>query len=175
VTDPGGGATVVVDTEVVGDDVAVDADRWGALMAAVLAEEGVAAGARATLHFVTDEAMVELNREHMGQDRPTDVLAFPIDGLDAVGAADAGEAGPPALVGDVVVCPTVAAEQAAGHAGTVDDEIALLVVHGALHLVGHDHAEADERTAMQARERALLAAHHGPLAGDPWADGAPAS
>lgn len=170
-TATGGRGTVVVASEVTCDEP-VDADRWAALMAAVLADEGVAPGARAGLHFVDADDMVGLNREHMGQDGPTDVLAFPIDGVEAVGAA--GTDDPPGLVGDVVVCPAVAAGQAAGHAGTVDDEIALLVVHGALHLVGHDHAEADERTAMQARERALLAAHHGPLTGDPWADAAPA-
>jgi probable rRNA maturation factor len=101
----------------------------------------------------------------MGSAGPTDVLSFPIDGLDAAGAGDPGG---PGLVGDVVVCPSVAHAAAATHAGRPDDEIALLVVHGALHLLGHDHAEADEREVMQARERALLAALHGPLAGDPW-------
>ena len=61
------------------------------------------------------------------------------------------------LLGDVVVCPAVAADQAPTHAGTVDDELALLVVHGVLHVLGHDHAEADETAAMRARELALLA------------------
>jgi probable rRNA maturation factor len=72
------------------------------------------------------------------------------------------------MVGDVVICPVVAWGGAADHAGSDDDEIALLVVHGALHLLGHDHALDEERSHMQARERALLAAHHGDLAGDPW-------
>jgi probable rRNA maturation factor len=74
------------------------------------------------------------------------------------------------MVGDVVVCPVVAWAGSSDHAGSDDDEIALLVVHGALHLLGHDHAEVDERTLMQGRERELLAAHHGALAGDPWGD-----
>jgi probable rRNA maturation factor len=104
----------------------------------------------------------------MGGDGPTDVLSFPIDGLDA-----AGPAGPdgPGLVGEGVVCPSGAGAAAPTPPGRPEDEIALLVVHGALHLLGHDHAETDEREVMQARERALLAELHGPLAGDPWSDG----
>ena len=85
-TATGGRGTVVVASEVTCDEP-VDADRWAALMAAVLADEGVAPGARAGLHFVDADDMVGLNREHMGQDGPTDVLAFPIDGVEAVGAA----------------------------------------------------------------------------------------
>lgn len=144
----------------------VDADRWSALLADVLTAEGVAAGARVGLTFVGSEAMAELNATHMGAEGPTDVLAFPVDGRDAAGA---GGAGPPGLVGDLVVCPGVAATNAPDHAGTEDDELALLVVHGALHLLGHDHAEDDERARMHGRERDLLARLHGPLAADPWA------
>jgi probable rRNA maturation factor len=146
-------------------DEDLDGPRWGALLAAVLAAEGVPAGAEAGLTFVTPSAMADLNQAHMGSDGPTDVLAFPIDGPDAAGS---GGVAPPGMVGDVVICPVVAWAGAAGHAGSDTDELALLVVHGALHLLGHDHAEADERAVMQARERALLAAHHGALAGDPW-------
>lgn len=141
-------------------DEEVDGPRWAALLAAVLEAEGVPSGAEAGLTFASPSAMADLNQAHMGGDGPTDVLAFPIDGRDA--------AGPGSLVGDVVICPVVAWAGAADHAGSDTDELALLVVHGALHLLGHDHAEADERAVMQARERALLATHHGALAGDPW-------
>ena len=58
------------------------------------------------------------------------------------------------------ICPAVAAAQASGHAGTLDDELALLVVHGVLHVLGHDHASDAERARMQARERELLERHH---------------
>ena len=146
-------------------DEDVDGPRWAGLLAAVLEAEGVAAGAEAGLTFVTPSAMAELNGAHLGGTGPTDVLAFPIDGIDAAGAEGST---PPGVVGDVVICPVVAWAGAAGHAGSDDDELALLVVHGALHLLGHDHAETAERSAMQGRERALLAAHHGALAGDPW-------
>lgn len=156
--------TVEVALVVDGDD-GVDGRRWATLLAAALSDEGVAPGAQVGLTFVDTEAMAALNVEHMGSTGPTDVLAFPIDGREAAGA---GRGGPPGVVGDVVICPAVAAAGAPTHAGTVDDELALLVVHGALHLLGHDHTEDGERRAMQERERALLAAHHGPLAADPW-------
>ncbi|HXH57914.1 rRNA maturation RNase YbeY [Iamia sp.] len=146
----------------------VEGERWSRLLAAALAAEGVAPGAEAGLSFVTPAAMAELNAAHMGATGPTDVLAFPIDGRDAAGGTSGS--GPPGVVGDVVVCPSVAHTNAPGHAGLAADELALLVVHGALHLIGHDHAEGDEREQMQARERALLAELHGPLAADPWAE-----
>ena len=91
---------------------------------------------------------------------------------------DAGSTGPdreppelaelPMLLGDVVVCPAVAARKAPEHAGSYDDELALLVVHGVLHVLGMDHAEPEEAAAMQARERELLDRyHHGrPMIGD---------
>jgi probable rRNA maturation factor len=60
------------------------------------------------------------------------------------------------VLGDVVVCPTVAARQAPSHSATVDDEVALLVVHGVLHLLNYDHAEEGEAASMQRRERELL-------------------
>jgi probable rRNA maturation factor len=64
------------------------------------------------------------------------------------------------LLGDVVICPAVAYRNAPEHAGTYDDELALLVVHGLLHLLGLDHDEPDEAEAMEAKERELLARYH---------------
>ncbi len=67
----------------------------------------------------------------------------------------------PTLLGDVVISPAVAARQFADHAGTFDDEIALLVVHGILHVLGHDHAEPEDAAVMRSREMdAALRAHH---------------
>ena len=66
----------------------------------------------------------------------------------------------PTLLGDIVISPAVADAQFAEHAGTFDDEIALLVVHGILHVLGHDHAEADEAEVMRARELEHLTALH---------------
>jgi probable rRNA maturation factor len=87
----------------------------------------------------------------MGVSGPTDVLAFPVD--DPAMVPD----GIPVLLGDVVVCLSVAARQAPTHAGDYDSELSLLIVHGVLHLLGHDHAEPAETEAMQARERLHLA------------------
>ncbi len=77
------------------------------------------------------------------------------------------------LVGDVVVCPDVASEQCSSHAGTLDDELALLVVHGGLHLAGWDHDRPDAQRAMWARERELLTELHGTPARDPWSAATP--
>jgi probable rRNA maturation factor len=151
-------------------DQPVDVTRWEALARDVLGAEGVSGEAELTLLFVDEATMAELNQRFMGHEGPTDVLAFPIDDDDvATGRSpDGSTSGPdrapdsevPLLLGDVVVCPAVAARNAPTHAGTYDDEVALLVVHGILHVLGMDHAEPEEAAAMQARERELLDAFH---------------
>jgi probable rRNA maturation factor len=159
--DPTTSATVSHDgvTVVVGDeqsDIAVDAGRWADLAAAVLAAEG--RQGELTLTFVDADEIAALNEDHMGVAGPTDVLSFPLD-ADLDPADLAAELGP-VLLGDVVVCPAVAIVAAPTHAGTVDDELALLVVHGVLHVLGHDHAEPGETARMRAAELAHLVAHH---------------
>ena len=71
----------------------------------------------------------------------------------------------PILLGDVVVCPSVAKNQSSTHAGNIEDEFALLVTHGVLHVLGYDHEDERDAIKMQARERELLELHHwqGPL------------
>lgn len=160
----------------------VDAERWQRLAGRVLVDEGVEGECELSLLFVSADTIAELNDRFMGHDGPTDVLSFPIDGeANPPGRwPDSGGAGPdrhdddhpdgvPLLLGDVVICPAVAAANAPTHAGSYDDELALLVVHGILHLLGMDHADDAGRMVMQDRERQLLAAHHGSLAADPWA------
>ena len=153
-------------------DLVVDLTRWQALATQVLHAEGVRGLAELSLIFVNEAEITELNAEYMGKERPTDVLSFPIDAVEAdiVLHAAPPSRGPdrsppdpgdmPLLLGDVVICPAVAAAQAPDHAGTVDDELALLVVHGVLHVLGYDHAEPDETAAMRARELALLQEYH---------------
>lgn len=152
--------------------VAVDLERWRRLALDVLRAEGVRGAAELSLIFVDEATISEMNHVHMGKDSPTDVLAFPIDAVVIDESPGPGRAsrGPdreapdsddfPLLLGDVVVCPVVAARQAPTHAGTFDDEVALLVTHGVLHVLGYDHADDDERIAMRARETSLLAEHH---------------
>jgi len=145
--------------------------------------EGFEGEVELSVIFVDEEHIADLNQSFMGHVGPTDVLSFPLDGVadggpDVFAAAlsPAGGGAPfdpddvPLLLGDVFICPSVAARQAPEHAGSYEDEVALLLVHGILHVVGFDHAEDAERVTMQARERELLTRFHGPLAADPWAD-----
>ena len=133
------------------------------LLGAVLAAEGIPGGAEASLHLVDESGMRELNSQHMGVDGATDVLSFPLDGPGV-----SGQPGVPQLVGDVVLCPEVAARNATTHAGSLVDECNLLVVHGGLHLCGWDHATDAERDSMWARERELMVALGVEPSGDPW-------
>ncbi len=141
-----------------------EVERCAALARETLIVEGMVSG-HLDLLFVDREPMKELNRQHLGQDRPTDVLAFPLDGPGLVSAIEpangsaeeVGIDGPPAHLGDVVVCPEVARQQAPEHAGSVEAELALLVIHGVLHVLGHDHAEAEETAEMQSWEGSHLA------------------
>ena len=161
------------------DAVDIDVTRWVALAENVLDDAMVRPGAELSLLFVDEATMSDLNEQHMGASGPTDVLAFPIDEdpIEQGRWPDNGTTGPdrpsplpddlPVLLGDVVVCPTRAAAQAPQHAGSspnhtgaVEDEIALLVVHGVLHVLGMDHAEPTETEAMQAREQDLLGRFH---------------
>lgn len=148
-------AAIVVEVDDEQDDEDVDAARWAALAVQVLEAEGVAGPAEMGLRFVDRGAMAELNQAHLGHEGPTDVLAFPLDGDDELAGRDAGLR----LVGDVVVCPAVARTNAeAGGGRSLHDELALLVVHGVLHLLGHDHALPAEQHRMQSHERRHLAA-----------------
>ena len=112
-----------------------------------------------------------LNERFLDEEGPTDVLAFPIeDEADRGGRSpDEGGTGPGSmeaetgrlyLLGDVVICPSVAARNAVEHGATFDDEIALLVVHGILHLLGMDHQVDEEAERMEQREQQLLARYY---------------
>jgi probable rRNA maturation factor len=148
-------------------DIEVDLERWLRLARLVLADERAPEDAEVSLIFVDEEAISDLNGRFLGGTGPTDVLAFPIDDdhVPSGRQPDVGGRGPgaptdptdpPVVLGDVVVCPLVAQRQAPQHAGTLDDELALLVVHGVLHLLNYDHAEEQDALVMQRRERELL-------------------
>lgn len=153
------------------DVVEIDLERWQTLARRVLEAEGVRGGTELSIFFVTSADIAELNVEHMGVAGPTDVLSFPIDGGAVVEVDNGGGSrGPdrpepdrsdlPVLLGDVVICPEVAREQAPTHAGDLEDELALLVVHGVLHVLGWDHRTDQEKNDMWRRQRDLLIAHH---------------
>lgn len=150
----------------------VDCARWAALAEAVLHAQKVRGEAELSVLFVDGETIATLNKRFLDHDGPTDVLSFPIeDGPAPSGRSpDGGGNGPgwelpdegdlPTLLGDVVICPEVAWRNAPDHAGTYDDEIALLLVHGILHLLGMDHEITAEAEVMEAREQELLESLH---------------
>ncbi len=100
-------------------------------------------------------AMADLHMRWMDLPGPTDVMSFPMDELEPGGRPDAPEPGP-SMLGDIVLCPEFAADQATAAGHTLGQELALLTVHGVLHLLGYDHAEPDEEKEMFALQRKLL-------------------
>ncbi len=111
--------------------------------------------------LVDERTMTELHERWMGEPGPTDVLAFPMDELRPphLGGSRAGDQEPgdePGLLGDVVLCPQVAAGQATTAGHSTQDELELLCVHGILHLLGYDHAEPEEQAAMFSAQDQLL-------------------
>jgi probable rRNA maturation factor len=147
-------------------DRAVDLDRWVALARDVLVAQGVRGEAEVSLLFVDEAAIAVLNERFLDRSGPTDVLAFPLedDPLPGGRSPDLGGSGPGsepgveplALLGDVVICPAVAARNARDHGVAEPDEVALLVVHGILHLLGMDHQIEAEAQRMERLERDLL-------------------
>lgn len=109
-----------------------------------------------SITLVATERMAELNGEFMGKDGPTDVLSFPIEDF-AQGVVERAEGDPPLLLGDVLICPEVVLGNATAAGVAFDDEMALMVVHGILHLLGRDHQLDEEAEAMEQREREILA------------------
>jgi probable rRNA maturation factor len=135
--------------------VGVDELRLVSVSRFVLARMGINPLAELSILLMDVDAMTDLHVKWMDEPGPTDVMSFPMDELDTARRPD--EAGPgPALLGDVVLCPAVAAGQArqAGH--TLDDELHLLTVHGVLHLLGYDHAEPAEEREMFRLQNELL-------------------
>ena len=122
-------------------DGAVDVDGLVALAREVLLGEGVR-DAELSVSFVTEREMADLHERYVGERGPTDVLSFPLDGEDE------REEGP-RLLGDVVIAPSVAA---ANNPGDPAAELRLLIVHGILHLLGHDHMEDGAKAAMWVRQ-----------------------
>ncbi len=125
------------------------------------------------LRLVDEETISRLNEQWMDASGPTDVLAFPMDELTPGHADGDVEDLPDGYLGDLALCPTVAARQAGEHGHSVADETGLLTVHGILHLLGFDHAEPDEHREMFALQARLLAEWQGVREGQPLADEMP--
>ncbi len=153
----------------------VDADAIVAVARHTLSQMGVNPLAELSVLLVDSEYMAELNHRWMGKEGPTDVLAFPMD-ENTIDHGPTDSPGAPTLLGDIVLCPEVAAAQAAKYgsadprmrededapAAPVDgsytqaDELTMLTIHGVLHLLGYDHAEPEEEREMFSLQGKLL-------------------
>jgi probable rRNA maturation factor len=122
----------------------------------VLDRMGVHPLVELSIRLVDVDAMSALHEHFMNEPGPTDVLAFPMDELHDQRDDGDGSDAPPTLLGDVVLCPSVAETQGrqAGH--TTEDELHLLCTHGVLHLLGYDHADQQEEREMFGLQTQLL-------------------
>lgn len=133
------------------------ANRAAATLSA-LAPELASPRLSASLLFTTDAEVQALNREWRGKDRPTNVLSFPM--LDRAELLDLSPDGPPVLLGDVALACETCAREAADKGIPLEHHAAHLIVHGLLHLAGHDHetsdAQAEEMEALETKALALM-------------------
>jgi len=134
----------------------VDTDSILSVARYALDELGVNPLAELSVLLVDTDYMAELNHRWMGAEGPTDVLAFPMDESSIDHGPGESPTGEPALLGDIVLAPGVAARQAATAGHSIGDELHLLTVHGVLHLLGYDHAEPDEEREMFGLQARLL-------------------
>jgi probable rRNA maturation factor len=133
--------------------VEVDQTRVLALATYALDYMNIHPDADLAISFTDEATMEKLHIEFMDEPGPTDVLSFPMDELRPGTPEDMTPAG---LLGDIVVCPTVAARQAVTAGHETINEILLLTTHGILHLLGFDHAEPDEEKEMFGLQREIL-------------------
>mgnify|MGYP001377250077 CR=1 FL=1 len=131
----------------------VDEAEFAALGRFVIDAMHVHPMAELSIQLVEPEVIAELHERYLDEPGPTDVMSFPMDELRP---GKEGRPSEPGILGDVVLCPEVAAAQArqAGH--SAEEEMLLLTVHGILHLLGYDHAEPEEEKEMFALQRKLL-------------------
>ncbi len=131
----------------------VDVSSLVSLAESVMAAEAADEEAELSVGIVDEDRMTVLNERYARGSGSTDVLAFSFEE-----DADEVEADPeePLLLGDVVICPAVAARNAGERNSSVEAELSLLLVHGLLHLLGYDHADPQEAEAMRTRETELI-------------------
>jgi len=132
----------------------LDVDSLGAQARYMLDQLRIHPLAELSVLLVDEIAMTDLHVRFMDEPGPTDVLSFEMDELRPPKDDEDPEEG---LLGDIVICPQVAAAQAIEAAHGFDDEMALLLTHGILHLLGYDHAEPEEHADMFGLQARLLA------------------
>jgi probable rRNA maturation factor len=120
-----------------------------------IARMDVHPAAELSMVLVDLNTMSDLHMRWMNLAGPTDVMSFPMDELEPGGRPDSREPGP-SMLGDIVLCPAFAADQATKAGHSLEQELALLTVHGVLHLLGYDHAEQEQEKEMFALQNRLL-------------------
>jgi probable rRNA maturation factor len=125
-----------------------DIQRW---VAAAVAAKAADPAAEVSVRVVDEDEMQTLNRDYRDQDKPTNVLSFP------AGAVQGLPTGADTSLGDIVVCATVVAREASEQGKPLDDHWGHMLVHGVLHLLGHDHMAESEADEMERLEREILA------------------
>lgn len=138
-------------------DADIPVDALKELAELVLEHEGYPSDTEVTVLFVDDDAITGYNERFMGREGPTDVLAFPLEELQAGVAPAPPRSGPPLHLGDVIIAPDKVSRQADERGVAFDDELSLMVVHGVLHLMGWDHPDDDLAERMEAKEADILA------------------
>ena len=137
-------------------EVEVDLDEVHEVARYAMDEMHVHPQADLAIRVIDEAAMEVLHVQWMDLPGPTDVMSFPMDELAPGGRPDLPEPGP-AMLGDIVLCPAFAADQAASSGHPLAHELALLTVHGCLHLLGYDHENGGlEAVRMREREEAVL-------------------
>jgi len=131
----------------------IDESHLERVAAAALTHEGVEDGAEVSIVITDDATIRDLNRRYAGEDHATDVLSF---SLEEGGAFPSGQT--TRALGEVIISLETAERQAREAGRALEDEVAHLLVHGVLHLLGYDHSEPDEEREMQARTREVLRA-----------------
>ncbi|MDT3767480.1 rRNA maturation RNase YbeY [Gleimia hominis] len=134
-------------------EVPIDLEDFTRVAEYVLTQMHVSTEAELSILFIDPDPMADLHERWLDLEGPTDVMSFPMDELRP---GTAQKPTPPGTLGDIVVCPQVAAQQAlsAGHSSM--EEMLLLTVHGILHLLGYDHATKAEEAEMFGLQRHLL-------------------
>lgn len=146
-----------------GADVDIDVAALTQLCRFVMRRMRLHPATEVTLRLVDLPTITVLNEKWMGSKGPTDVLSFPMDELKPGRKREQHEADdeqPAGYLGDIALCPQVAAQQAPAAGHSTNDEIELLTVHGLLHLLGYDHATPDEHSEMFGIQGRLLLEWH---------------
>ena len=132
---------------------------FDALVRATLIDRGYPERTEVTVHTVDVDVISRRNFEAFGKNEPTDVVSFPVEDLVAGAIPLPTEDGPPVVLGDVFIAPSIVEQRARSRGEDVDSALALMVVHGTLHLMGYDHEDDADADRMEEIEAQILASH----------------